>query len=307
MKDGVILINVARGGLFDEKALQDGLDSGKIAFLGLDVFSKEPTTNSPFLDYPQVSATPHLGANTKESQVKISTQAARAAIETIKGISYPNALNMPFEKEKVPNDIVPYFELAQRLAFLASKLSVGAIHELSVGITGEDIEPYESSIVTYAIVGTLRSSVDDNVNYVNASFIAKQRGLTVRTNIGKDASSAYKNKLTLAVSTSEGRVSISGTIFDGKNPRITKFNDFGVDVVPTGKMIFFKNSDVPGVIGDVGQILGKHKINIADFRLGRNKDGKAVAIIIVDDDVSKNVLEELRELKAALDVKYAEI
>ena len=307
MKDGVILINVARGGLYDEAAVLEGLKSGKIAFFGVDVFASEPATSNPFLDEFATNVTPHLGANTKESQIKISVQAAHAAQDAIKGISYPNALNMPFEQGKISPNIVPYFELTQRLAFLASKLAIGAVHSLAVDIEGDDIKPYDASISTYAIVGALRSSIDDSVNYVNASFVAKQRGLEVAANISKLIDSPYKNRLTVSVATGNDRVSISGTIFDGKNPRITKINGFNVDVVPTGKMIVFKNSDVPGVIGDVGRILGEHRINIADFRLGRSGEGNAVAVIIVDNDVPKDVLEELKNLKEALDVRYAEI
>lgn len=306
MKEGTILINVARGGLYDEDAVLEGLRSGKIAFFGVDVFVKEPATANPLLDFENVSVSPHIGANTKESQTKIATQAAHIASEAIKGISYQNALNMPFKESEIPEEIMPFFELTQRISFLASKLVKGAIQTLSIQVSG-DIANYEESIKTYAIVGAMRESVDENINYVNAHFIAKERDLDVQISKDLTNSSPYKNKVGIKITSENDTFAICGTVFENNKSRVINVNGFNVDVMPKGKIIFFKNSDIPGVIGEVGMLLGKHGINISDFRLGRNKEANAMAIIIVDQEIKKDILSELSNLKAALDVRYTEI
>lgn len=305
MKDGVILINVARGGLYNEDAILNALRSGKISFFGVDVFTKEPACDNPLLDMPNIHVTPHIGANTYESQIKIATQAANNAIDVIRGISYPNALNMPFKESEIPERIIAYFELTQRLAFLASKLTRGAAQKLSIHVEGE-VQAYTDSIKAYAIVGALRHSIDENVNYVNASFIAEQRGLSVDVSQSKHIS-AYKNKISVRTSSANDFFNVAGTIFGENDFRLVSVNDFMVDVYARGRFIFFTNSDVPGVIGEVGTLLGKRNINIADFRLSRNSESQALAIILVDEEITQDTLDELKKLKSALDVRYAQI
>ncbi len=306
MKKGVILINVARGGLYDEKALEEGLRTQKIRFAGIDVFSQEPANDHPLLDLDNINVTPHLGANTRESQVKIATQAAENAIEVVKGISFPNALNMPFKENEIPDFVTPYFELTQRMAFLASQVARGPIESITVDVDG-DIKEYIDSLKIYAIVGAMRESMEENINYVNAPYIAQERGVKVKAQTNKDIDSPYKNKVVVRVTTSDDSFKICGTIFEGTTPKIVNVNGFDVDVTPKGKIIFFRNSDVPGVIGDVGMLLAKHAINISDFRLGRDNDGQAIALIVVDSEVTKETLIELSKLEAAIDVRYAEI
>lgn len=151
----------------------------------------------------------------------------------------------------------------------------------------------------FGIVGVLKSSLDDKINYVNATFIAQERGIKIETSI-KESSSTYKNLIDISVSTTQGSLSVAGTVFDDDVIRLSRINEFDLLIEPKGRMILFKNTDVPGVIGSVGQILGKHKINIADFRLARNKKKEALAIVLVDNDVSKEVLEELRNIPACI-------
>ena len=151
----------------------------------------------------------------------------------------------------------------------------------------------------FGIVGVLKSSLDDKINYVNAPFIAQERGIKIETSI-KESSSTYKNLIDISVSTTQGSLSVAGTVFDDDVIRLSRINEFDLLIEPKGRMILFKNTDVPGVIGSVGQILGKHKINIADFRLARNKKKEALAIVLVDNDVSKEVLEELRNIPACI-------
>jgi D-3-phosphoglycerate dehydrogenase len=302
MKDGVVLINCARGGLYNEKDVYEGLKSGKIRWLGIDVFEKEPVTDHPFFELENTSVTPHIGANTMESQERIATQAAEAIIEALRGSSYPNALNLPINTANTPEWVINYLELSQKMGYLLSQILRKSIKKVKVNLSG-DIANEEKSVLTFTLVGLLKN-ITDSVNYVNAEFLAKEKGIELEVKQIKNPT--YKNLINIKVITDEGEFSISGTMLD-KYPRIVELKGFDLEFEPKGKMIFFKNTDVPGVIGEVGMTLAKYNINIADFRLGRNKEGQAMAVIIVDNDVNEEVLLELRNLKAALSVAYAEI
>ncbi len=303
MKDGVVLINCARGGLYDEEALYNGLKSGKIRFAGIDVFVKEPATDHPLLELDNVTVTPHLGANTHESQYKIATQAAQQALDAARGISYPNALNLPIRENEIPEFVKPYLELMQKIGFLAAQANMGAIKSLKISTEGE-IGEYIDSLATFATVGALKEALGEMINYVNADFVAKERGIEIQKE-SSASTGAYKNKITLRLTTEKEVTEISGTIFNEDVQRIVSINGFALDIEPKGRMILFKNTDVPGVIGDVGQILAKHNVNISDFRLGRDiKKGLALAVILVDNDVSEEVLKELDALEASVYVKY---
>jgi D-3-phosphoglycerate dehydrogenase len=303
MKDGVVLINCARGGLYNEDALVENLKSGKIAMAGIDVFIKEPATNHPLLDLPNVTVTAHLGANTKESQREISVQAANNAIESARGIAYPNALNLPIDESKIPSFVKPYIELTQKMAFLIAQLSKSELRSINISAEGE-ISDYLDSLQTFATVGVLSVSCEE-VNYVNASFIAKEKGIELTTSEFSNHS-GYQNKVSIKITTSNGVKTISGTVFNEDVQRIVELNGFPLDIEPKGKMIIMRNQDVPGVIGEVGKILGSNNINIADFRLSRGKDG-ALAVILIDEKVSSDILKKLDSIEAAIAVAYAEI
>ncbi|MEO1924216.1 MAG: phosphoglycerate dehydrogenase [Nautiliaceae bacterium] len=302
MKDGVVLINCARGGLYNEKDVYEGLKSGKIRWLGIDVFEKEPVTEHPFFELENTSVTPHIGANTKESQERIAVQAAEAIIEALRGSSYPNALNLPINTANTPEWVIKYLELSQKMGYILSQIINKPIKKVKINLSG-DISKEDKSVLTFSLVGLLKN-ITDSVNYVNAEFLANEKG--IETEIKTTKNETYKNLVNIKVITDDGEYSVSGTMLEN-HPRVVEFKGFDLEFEPKGKMIFFKNTDVPGVIGEVGMTLAKHNINIADFRLGRNKEGQAMAVIIVDNNVNDEVLEELRNLKAALSVGYAEI
>lgn len=305
MKDGVILINCARGGLYNEEALYNGLKSGKIAMAGIDVFNKEPAIDHPLLDLPNIIVTAHLGANTIESQYKIASQAANNAIKAARGVGYPHALNLPIDETKIPAFVKPYLELTQKMAFLIAQMDKSAIESIKVEAEGE-IAEYLESLETFAVVGALTHSLsNEKINYVNATFVAGERGIKVDSSEHSNTS-PYKNQVSVKITTTHGVNSTSGTIFEEEVQRIVKINDYLMDIEPSGKMILLSNSDVPGVIGNVGMILADDNINIADFRLGRSKNG-ALAVILVDEDVQSSTLEKLQNLEAAKSVSYAQI
>ncbi len=303
MKDGVILINCARGGLYDEEALLEGLTSGKIAMAGIDVFSKEPAIDHPLLDLNNVTVTPHLGANTKESQRNIAIQAAENAIAAAKGISYPNALNLPIKENELPDFVRPYLELVQKMGNLSAQIMRSAVKSIKVTAKGP-VGDYVESMGTFATVGVLTESLGDQVNYVNAEFVAKERGIDISKEVQPNTS-GFTNKVSIKLTTQNGTITIAGTVFDDTVQRIIEIDDYILDVEPKGTMVFFRNTDTPGVIGNVGHIMAQNDLNISDFRLGRDDKQQALAVVRVDGQVTKKVLDELSSLDACINVSHA--
>ncbi len=305
MKDGVVLVNCARGDLYNEDALYDGLKSGKIRFAGIDVFGKEPAINNKLLDLENIVVSPHLGANTYESQYNIGTQAANNAIEAAKGIAYPHAMNLPIDESTIPKFVKPFLEMGQKIGFLESQMSKSQI--ISIKVTGHgEIAEYVDSLSTFVAVGAMSQNSGDTINYVNAEFVAKEKGIKIETEASVD-SSVYKNLITIKLTTSEGTTTISATIFDDNVQRLVNIDGFDIDVALRGDMIMFKNSDVPGVIGSIGSVLANNDVNIADFSLARNDQNEALAVILVDNAVSEKSLSELAMLDACLSVNYARV
>ncbi len=305
MKDGVVVINCARGGLYDEDALYNNLKSGKIRFAGIDVFNKEPATDHPLLDLDNVVVSPHLGANTYESQFNIGTQAAQNAIEAAKGISFAHAMNLPIDESVIPSFVKPFLEMGQKIGFLESQMNQSQIIAIKVSGHGE-IAEYVESLSTFVAVGAMSQNSDDTINYVNAEFVAKEKGIKIESEALAD-SSVFKNLITVKLTTAEGATTISATIFDDGVKRIVAIDGFDIEVALKGDMILFKNSDVPGVIGSIGSILANNSVNIADFSLSRNNDSQALAVILVDTAVDDKALNELSDLDACLSVNYARI
>ncbi|WP_456058452.1 phosphoglycerate dehydrogenase [Campylobacter hominis] len=301
MKDGVRLINCARGGLYNENALINGLKSGKIAYLGMDVFEKEPATQNELLEFENLTATPHLGANTIESQSNIATEAVEQAISAARGLCYPNALNLPIKTDNLPNFVEPYMNLVSKMAYMAAQIDKNQIKAIKLEGNGKVVD-YLNSMLVFAVYGALKEKFGEKVNYVNAIFTADEKGIKTESAILNEDN--YKNKVCVKITTDKGVTAISGTVFNDDEERILNIDGFKTDFKPKGKMIIFKNTDVPGVIASVSAILAKDKINIADFRLGRGEDGNALAVILVDEDISKSVLDELSALSTCLLARY---
>jgi D-3-phosphoglycerate dehydrogenase len=305
MKDGVILINCARGGLYNEEALVEGLKSGKIHMAGIDVFNKEPATDHPLLDLNNVTLTPHLGANTKESQQNIAIQAAENAIASAKGISFPNALNLPIKENELPDFLRPYLELTQKMGHLSAQAKKSVVKSIKITTEGE-VSEHIDSLTTFVTVGVLTESLEDTVNYVNAEFVAEDRNIQLIKNVQAN-NSGLSNKITIKLTTEDGTFTIAGTVLGDNAQRIIEIDGYMLDLEPKGKMILFRNTDVPGVIGDVGHIISSNNLNIADFRLGRDKNSQALAVVKVDGDVTKKLLNELSNLETCLSVSYVTI
>jgi D-3-phosphoglycerate dehydrogenase len=248
---------------------------------------------------------PHLGANTFESQLNIGTQAAENAIEAAKGIAYPHAMNLPIDESKIPPFVKPFLEMGQKIGFLESQMNKSQIIAIKVSGHGE-IAEYVDSLSTFVAVGAMSENSGDTINYVNAEFVAKEKGIKIESEALAD-SSVFKNLITIKLTTSEGTTCISATIFDDGVQRLVAIDGFDIEVALKGDMILFKNSDVPGVIGNIGSTLANNNVNISDFSLSRNTSSEALAVILVDGTVSSTALSELSALDACLSVSYAKI
>ncbi|MEA3228550.1 MAG: ACT domain-containing protein, partial [Campylobacterota bacterium] len=257
------------------------------------------------LELDNIVVSPHLGANTYESQYNIGTQAAENAIEAAKGIAYPHAMNLPIDESKIPSFVKPFLEMGQKIGFLVSQINKSQIIAIKVSGQGE-IAQYVDSLSTFVAVGAMSQNSGDTINYVNAEFVAKEKGIDIESESLVD-SSVFKNLITIKLTTAEGTTTVSATIFDDGVKRIVAIDGFDIEVPLKGDMILFKNSDVPGVIGSIGSTLANHNVNIADFSLARDEHSQALAVILVDNSVDDITLNELSSLEACLSVSYAKL
>jgi len=298
MKEGVRIINTARGGILDENALLKGIKSGKIAGVALDVYEKEPPIGNPLLECDNVISTPHLGASTKEAQVNVAVEIGKQIADALLGRGVRNAVNIPRIEPETFKVMKPYINLSEKMGALQAQLIEGRIKEVNISYSGEianrDVMP-----VTVAFIKGLLTSVvgGETVNYVNASVIASERGIKV-TESKTSKIEEFANLICATIKTKDKKSEVSGTLFANGQPRIVKVDDFYVDIQPKGYMIFASNKDVPGIVGQIGTILGESNINIAAMTFGREKrGGKAISVCNVDSSVPEEVLRQIRNAK----------
>jgi D-3-phosphoglycerate dehydrogenase len=288
-KPGLRIVNTARGGIIDEAALADAVRSGRIAGAALDVFAKEPTTDSPLFELDDVIVTPHLGASTAEAQDKAGTTIAEQVILALRGEFVPFAVNVA--ASEASETVRPFLPLSERLGRLFTGLSGGSPGTIDITFEGE-IADYDCRVLTLSILkGVLSSVVDEPVSFVNAPQIAEQRGVSVRETTTSDARD-YVNLISVRGS---GGPMVAGTLFGKQEEaRIVAIDDHNVDVPPSSHMLIVHNDDSLGMIGRVGTILGESAINISDMALGRNKAGSlALMAIATDTPVPATVVERL--------------
>ena len=307
MKDGVILINCARGGIYDEQALYDALISGKAASAGIDVYSSEPPRNDPrlmqLLALDNVIATPHIGANTAEAQRDVAVQIVQQVIDALRGINFRNVVNLPFAEGVDYRSLAPYMTLAERLGSLQMQLIHGRIDRVDVEFRGEEVEGHVKPLTVALLKGMLAPILSDAVNYVNAPRLAEERGITV-TQTRHPAAEDYSNVILCRAHSDKETRLVGGALFLHTQPRIVLLDEFRIDALPHGPALILANHDVPGVIGKVGTLLGTHGINIAEWQMGRSgPGGEAVSFINIDSPVGDEVMRELRALSTIVDVR----
>jgi D-3-phosphoglycerate dehydrogenase len=294
-KKGVRIINCARGGLIDEAALKEGLDSGHIAGAALDVFVEEPAKASPLFGTPNFVSTPHLGASTTEAQVNVAIQVAEQMADFLVSGGVTNALNMPsLSAEEAPR-LKPYMALAEKLGSLVGQLTHGAIGRISIHSEGAAAELNQKPIVSAVLAGFLRTQTD-TVNMVNAPLLAKERGIEVRE-VRTEREADYHTLLRVSVKTEAGERSVAGTLFGDQAPRLVELFGIKVEADLAGHMLYVVNEDAPGFIGRLGTLLGESGVNIGTFHLGRRSaGGEAVLLLSVDEAVDADLIARVRQL-----------
>ncbi len=294
-KKGVRIINCARGGLIDEAALKEALDSGQVGGAALDVFESEPAKASPLFNTPNFISTPHLGASTSEAQVNVAIQVAEQMSDYLLLGGVTNAMNMPsLSAEEAPR-LKPYMALAEKLGSLVGQLAHGSIAGLSVETEGAAAELNMKPITGAVLAGFMRVH-SDSVNMVNAPVLAKERGLDVRE-VRHDREGDYHTLLRVSARTQAGERTVAGTLFGNSAPRLVELFGVKVEADLIGDMLYIVNEDRPGFIGRLGTLLGEANINIGTFHLGRlTEGGDAVVLLSVDEPVGTEVVRKVEAL-----------
>jgi D-3-phosphoglycerate dehydrogenase / 2-oxoglutarate reductase len=297
MKPGVMVINCARGGIINEADLYDAIVSGRVAGAALDVFETEPPGDNPLLALDQVICTPHLGASTAEAQANVAVMVAQQIIDYLTTGTIVNAVNVPSVTGDLLEKVGPYLKLAEQLGLLQAQLIKGAPKEVVVEYYG-DFKGIDLSPITTALLkGLLTPMVKEVVNFVNAHVLANQRGIKV-TETTIASHEEYTYLITAKLVTTEGESVVSGTIFGKQDTRIVRINTFRLEMIPLGHMALIHNLDVPGSIGEIGTVLGKHQINIARMQVGQETGGdRNIIFLCTDTPIPPETVEELRSLR----------
>jgi len=315
MKNGVRIINAARGGIIDEAALLNALQSGKVAAAGLDVYEQEPPpADYPLIKHPNVVVTPHLGASSEEAQIKVAVDAAESVIAALNGELVPNAVNLPGLSPEALADLRPYLTLADKLGRLAAALADGPVQRLEVSLQG-DANPNNGKLLTMAALqGVLSNTLQDElINLVNVRYVAERHGLEVTEKCSAEEGQFSGRTVCLMVQTKTSNPdginlrSFDGTLVNGE-PRIVRINGYAVEVAPVGYLLISRHNDRPGIIGKVGTALGTLGVNIASMDVGRrDRGGEAVMILSIDESIPAEVLEQLSKIDGMENLRFVDL
>ena len=293
-KKGVRIINCARGGLVDEQALADLLKSGHVAGAGFDVFTEEPAVENPLFGLPNVVCTPHLGAATTEAQENVALQVAEQMSDYLLTGAVTNALNMPSVTAEEAKVMGPWIKLADHLGNFIGQMTDEPIKAINILYDGVVSEMNLGALTSAAVAGIMKS-VNPEVNMVSAPVVAKERGVKISTN-KQDKSGAFEGYIKITVVTDKRERSIGGTVFSDGKPRFIQIKGINIDAEIGRHMLYTTNEDVPGIIGTLGQTMGDHGVNIANFTLGRaDAGGEAIALLYVDAPVPSEAIKALHD------------
>ncbi len=309
MKDGVKIINCARGGIIDEQALYKALKEGKVSGVGLDVYEEEPPPPDwPLREFSQRCVfTPHLGASTQEAQVNVAIEIAHCVADALKSKGIRNAVNFPSMDVELLKTIRPYIELGEKMGLFGSQIISSRIKKIKIGFWGEISEFDSQPLLLSVLKGFLTPIVEENVNYVNSLQIAQERGLVVK--ISKSPQDEeFASALSVVLESEKEKLTLVGTVFASNRARIVKINEFYVEAIPQGWILVISNIDKPGVIGSLGTILGRNSINIAGMTFGRKTPGgEALTILNIDSPLPDKVLDEIKSQGFVIDAKVIKL
>ena len=309
MRPGAVLVNCARGGLVDEKALVDALRAGKIAGAALDVFEHEPPPpDHPLFSCPNFIGTPHLGGSTEDAQQSVATIVCEAMVDYLTTGTVRNAVNVPSVSGEVLERLGPFLRLGEKMGALSAQLALEgetatAPEQIEIHYAGEVAQQPTAPLTAAVLKGVLGTFLAEPVNEVSAPALAKERGLSV-TQVKSNETPDFASLVTVRLKCKPGATEVAGTIVGKREPRIVRVNEFEVEAAPQGTMLVMVNQDKPGVIGNVGRTLGEAQINIAQFALARvAQTGHALALVNIDTAASADTLEKLRKLPHVLRVQ----
>jgi D-3-phosphoglycerate dehydrogenase len=310
MKKGVRIVNCARGELIDDQALATALKSGHVGGAALDVFTVEPPKDSPLLACENVVATPHIAGSTNEAQEAVGVQIAQQVKEYLKRGVIQNAVNVPSVTDEEYAEMQPYIGMAERLGSFLAQISHGSgtLEEIALRYSGRIAEWKTALIRNAAIKGVLNSLLQENANLVNAAGVAQERGIRVHeTKKTETSGGGAANVLSIDLQTGAGSRSAKGSVLHGHSYRLLNLDGIDIEAPLEQNLIYLRNKDVPGVIGQVGTILGAHNVNIANFSLGRGQQTisgtEAIAVVHIDSDAPPAALDALRNVSAITDVR----
>jgi D-3-phosphoglycerate dehydrogenase len=302
MKSTAMIINVARGGIINEEDLAVAVKEGIIAGAAIDVFVQEPIKKDhPFTNIDNILMTPHLGASTKEAKEGVSVTICELVRDYIIDNKLSSALNIPIGDMNILKQIQPHLLLAEKMGIIQSQLAQGAIQKVKVKVQGpfDDIKP----IMLSFIKGLLNDLIPDRVNYINAEYLAKERGIVIEYGANNEDGS-YTNLINSCVVSGNKEIPLCGSVFDGNQLRLVNILGYEMDINPMGNLLFIKNEDVPGVIGKVGTLLGENKINIGAYILSNTSEmDEAFAVIRLDAEVASPIIQLLSDIPEILSVQ----
>lgn len=305
-KPGVRIVNCARGGIVDERALLEALEAGHVAGAAIDVWSEEPPRSETLrrlIAHPRVVVTPHLGANSGEAQVNVALDVARQIVAFRDGEIVDFPVNIPVGDAAAVGELRPFIALAERLGRFAVQLDRGHLETVEVGVAGALRDADPALLLRAVLTGLLDPVTAGPVNLVNAHLVAAERGVAV--SVSRDTETqGYGSLLTLSTRTSEGRKVIAGTVSHGQ-PRIVQMRDLNIEFAPEGYILVLSYEDRPGVVGTIGSLLGRLNVNIASMHVGRKeKRGRAIVVLLLDEDLGE---AELAEVAGAVDADFARL
>jgi len=301
-KKGVRIINCARGGLINEADLKAAIDSGHVAGAALDVFEEEPAKTNPLFSMEKIVATPHLGASTSEAQENVAVQVAEQIVDYLVNGTVTNALNMPSVSAEEAQKLAPYLQLAGQLGAFAGQLVETGLKSLKIEYQGH-VASLNTKPVTAVLVKGLLSPLIEGINMVNAPLIAKERNIEIsETKSNKPGD--YQTLIKLTVTTDKKKKEVAGTLFGGTKPRIVEVDGVKLEAGLGPRMLYVNNEDKPGLIGNLGKLLGDAGVNIANFNLGRNDEGTdAIALLEIDQEVDEALVGKISKLPSVKKAK----